>query len=783
MATAIFCQRILRIHHLSRYKRGLIRVRNLHNQTDVDAENLDDSDGASQPKDGIKVTYRLYYNPASYSHLYNLRTLLSQKQNDEDEPCLSTLTPCYWQQGNTYSVSSSRQLGSTRNTWLDLLSNKSPETELQVRKYPIPPNVKFDPRAFLKCRPEYLHTSLNFTQRPTPTSFNKVKKILNKVTVVKGSMKPLNVSNIFRELSFVNENKIELVRGDQRFSILLRYLVENLQLYSISQLLIILQAFVWLEMPSDHSVLDLCESELSRRADQMTLHQLLFAADLWHCIGKYAPQFLKSLYTSVPLYVDQIKTPEVVQLLYIIGQGRHCPTHLIQTIENLLMHHLHDLKPEELGAVSLGLFRSQTSLSERAVLHIIEKALSFVENMSICGIVNVMKYLRFSHLFHKDWLEAIATEVPKRKHKMSISALMHVSLACSSLHYRNDNILLPIAETVPSLVPYCRIKDSGKLLWAFGTLGFLPVQSPNLYTSLTEGLRLCKAEFHRYPEHLFSGLLGLAFVSIFPEDLLALALSPELVKLALSKTHLALDIDLCTLDAIVELELPDWTGPRLSSNLKKDILWKFSKSDAYQKPDVVEAEVCLKELLGGEEFVCKRMILPYTRTVDLEVHLDSNEQPIPLMLPCNTTPEKMSTKNQNIYRKDKANLGVTLSDDLVAQLVNTKSTKPTPKFEPSLIHRVEPDEDEMLSDTGVVLTNELTETENNGPVKLAIQVSTRNHYCYHSDQMLGLHALKRRHLKLAGYKVIELHNHEWYPLLRRSRTEKLAYLHCKVFSE
>lgn len=753
----------------------------------MDAKNLDDSDGASQPEDGTKLTYRLYYNPASYSHLYNLQTLLSQKQNDEDEPCLSTLTPCHWQQGNTYSVPSSRHLSSSTNTWLDLLSNKSPGNELQVRKYPILPDVQFDPRAFLKCRPEYLYMSFNFTQRPTPIPLNKFWALLEKVTVVKGSMEPSDVSSIIWELSCVDENKIALVRGDPRFIILLRSLVENLQLYSLCQLLKILQAFVWLEMPSDHSVLDLCESELSRRADQMTLHQLLFAADMLRCIGKHAPQFLNSLHTVVPLYVDQIRTPELVQLLYIMGEGRHCPPHLIQTIEKLLMHHLHDLKPEEVGAVSLGLFKSQTSLSETAVMHIMDKAHSFVENMSNSGLVNVMKYLRFSHLYHKDWLEAMGTEVPKRKHKMSIQEFMHVSLACSSLHYRNDNILLPIAETVPSLVPHCRSKDAGKLLWAFGTLGFLPVQSPNLYASLTEGLRQCKAEFYHYPEHLLTGLLGLAFVSIFPEDLLALALSPEFVNLALSRTHLTLKLDLFTLDGIVELELPDWTGPRLSSKLKKEasaMLWKFAKSDVNQKREIVEAEVCLKDLLRGEEFVCKRSILPYMRSIDLEVHLDSYRQPLPLMLPCNTTPEKMSTQNLNINRKGKKTRMVTLTDDLVAHLVNTKSTEPTPKFEHLWIDTVEPDEDETSFDTGVEkLTKTTLPKENNGVVKLAIQVSNRNQYCYHSDQMMGFHAMKRRHLKLAGYKVIELHHQEWFPLLRRSRTEKLAYLSCKVFSQ
>lgn len=794
MATAMFSQRVLRLHHLSIFKRGFVRPRSLHGQADLDTEDWFNTNGAFQTKDGSKLAYRLYYNPALYWNFFNLQTVLSQRENDDDEPCQSTLIPCYWQQDNTYSVSSSRHICSTKNTLLDLAFNKNSETESQVGRRPILPDTRIDTRAFLNCRPEYSDMSLNLTHRPSPTPLEQSWALLQKVTVLKESMKPSDVSSIVWEVSCVNEEKTALVMSDQRFVMLLRYSVENLQLYSLCQLLEVLHAFVLLKMPSSHTVLSLYESELSRRADRMTLHQLLFAADLWRCIGKQVPQFLESLYTSVPLYVGQIRTPELVHLLYIMGEGRHCPTHLIQPIERLLLRHLHELQPEEVGTVCLGLFKSQTSLKEGVVMQIVDKAHSVVENMSDLALVNVMKYMRFSYLYHKDWLEAMEKEVPKRAHKMGIGGLMHVSLACSALHYRNDSILLGIAERVPSLVPQCRSKDSCKLLWAFGTLGFLPANSPNLYPSLTEGLRQRKAEFQRYPEHLLTGLLGLAFVSTFPEDLVALALSPEFVNLALKKTQLELKKDFFTLDGAVGLELPNWTGPRLSSELKEDtsdMLWKLAESDMCQKQEIVEAEMCLKDLLGGEEFVCKRMILPHTRSIDLEVHLDSKGQPMPVMLPCNIITETPSTKNQTLNGWGKTNIGVSLSDDLMAQLLNTKKTKPAPKVEKSSIHRVEPDEDEKMFCTELVLTNELTEMltkkktrkEQNGHVKLAIQVCHRNHYCYQSDKLMGLHAMKRRHLKLAGYKVIELHYQEWFPMLRKSRTEKLAYLHCKVFTQ
>lgn len=766
----------------------------LHNQPEEEADESGERDEVLQPKQ----EYRLYYNPTLYSHsLLHLQTALSQKDSDEDETCLPTFTPCFWQQGNRYSVNSSRHLSSAKNTLLDLAFNKIPENETvsHLHRQPIPPDVRFDTRAFLKCRPEYTSTSLDLNQRPPPTAFDKAWSLLQKVTVLKGSMKPSDVSSFFSELSCVEPDKTALVRSDQRFVMLLRYSVENLQHFTLFQLLEVLQAFVWLEIPSTHSVLAVFEAELCRRADLMTVHQLLFAADVWRCMGKQVPQFLKRLNASVPLYLEQMRTPELVHLLYIMGEGRHCPKELVHPLEQLLIHHLHELQSEEVGTVCLGLFKSQTSFSEGAVMRIVDKAHFFVEDMSDFGLVNVMKYLRFSYLYHKEWLEAMGQEVPRRAHRMGVKGLMHVALACSALHYRNNNILLGIADRVPSLVPHCRSKDSCKLLWAFGTLGFTSVKSPSLYPSLTEGLRQRKAEFHRYPEHLLTGLLGLAFVSKFPEDLVALALSPEFVNLALKTTQLELKKDLYTLDGAVGLELPQWTGPRLSSELKEEVaemLWNFAQSDVCQKPEVLEAESCLKDLLGGEGFVCKRMILPHTRSIDLEVHLDSEGQPTKIIPPCPTSPKNLSLKNQSLYSWDKTNMGITLTDNLLAQLLNTKSTKASSAtVQPTSIQRVEPDDGEKMFDTGLVLTNEITDMitksstrqKTKGPEKLAIQVSSRNHYCYHSEQLLGLHAMKRRHLKLADYKIVELHHQEWFPLLRKSRTEKLAYLHCKIFNQ
>ncbi|XP_051938516.1 FAST kinase domain-containing protein 5, mitochondrial [Hippocampus zosterae] len=801
MAACVLCRLRPRLRYLSGLRKGFSH--RVISKLDIEPDEQDNRTAELQHLDAPHLeVYRVHYSPSSYHHPVG-KSALSQSPSDIDDEgqCLPIHAPLFWQRSNRYSVSSSRHLSSSKNTLLDLAFNRDSERNTGVplhQQIHVSPDVKVDTRAFLKCRPDYSSVTLDISQRPAPIEWEQVVRLLQKAAVLKGSMKPSDVCHLFVELSHANSDKIPLVKTDQCFVMLLRYSVENLRLFSLPELLHVLRSLVWLELPHSHTVLEMYEVELSRRAGKMTLDQLLLAADLWRLIGRKVPQFLKQLYDSIYLYMGQIGLPELVQLFYIMGEGRQCPKVLIQPMEQLLMRHLQQLQPEEVGAVCLGLFKSQTSLSEAAVNRLVDKAHSLVGDMSDFAMVNVLKYLRFSYLSHRAWMEAMTHEVPRRAQGMGVKGLMHVALACSALHYRSDRILVAITERIPSLVPHCRSKDSCKLLWAFGTLGFLPARSPSFYQSLTEALRQRKAEFLRYPEHLLTGLLGLAFVSQFPEDLIELALSPDFVSLALKSTQLELKKDLFTLDGAVALELPQWTGPRLSCELREEVkqmLWKYAQSDICQKLEVKEAEAALQELLGGEKFVCKRMILPHMRTIDLEVHLDATGQPVPV-IPESPTAVQDSTPGFALKQDLRGiNIGVSVTDDLIAKLTNAKNL-PGPTIAPPEVQTlsfVNPDEGETLFKTGLKLTSTIAEmittpsshrssAASDTIIKLAIQVSSRNHYCHQSQHLLGLHAMKRRQLRLAGYKVVELCYHEWISMLRKSRTEKMAYLHCKLYN-
>ncbi|TSL28290.1 FAST kinase domain-containing protein 5, mitochondrial [Bagarius yarrelli] len=653
--------------------------------------------------------------------------------------------------------------------------------------------------AFQGCRPEYSVMTYGMSQCPPAIQIKDALSLLHKTTLMKNT-DASNIAHVFTELGRVDPEQTVAVRGHVWFSVLLRYSVENMENFTHLELIEVLRAFVRLRFSHHHSILELFEAEFCRRADGMELHQLLLVADLWRCLGRSVPQYVYRLCESISRHFNQMGPPELVQFVYILGESRQCPAFVLECLEGIMMRHLEELKGEEVGAVCLGLFKTQNSFSEGALRRLVDRACVVVKEISDFGIVSVMKLMRFSHLDHLHWLETLSSEVPRRAPQMAVQGLMHIALTCSALHYRNDRVLLAVAENLPHSPSQYRSKDAAKLLWAFGNLGFLPSQCPSLHPRLTEALRDRKSEFRSYPEHLLTALLGLAFVNQFPRDLLTFALSPEFT----SRVSGLIDLkkDLFTLDGTVAIELPDWTGPRVNPSIRTEVtkqLWDFAQSELCQKPEVLEAEAVLQGLFGGKVYVHKRMILPHLRSVDLEVHLDPSGNPLPVAAESyqsqNHADEKSSWPS-----KWKVKHGVTLNDDLLLQLTGGIKTDTLPclSSQQPILRPVEAStRSESILSVGVDLTADLMHAitkqkeqcaassqaaSASAVTRLAIQVTSRNQYCYRTQRLTGLNSMKRRQLALAGYTVVEVSHWEWFPLLRRSLSERLAYMHCKIFS-
>lgn len=639
-------------------------------------------------------------------------------------------------------------------------------------------------RQFQKQRPGYRSLCYNPDQRLQPLPAEEYHFILQNVSVLKEYMKPKDIVNSFLRLSHLPAEKRQAFKSGSSFAVLCQAVVRSVQRFGNAELIVLLKAFVALGVPPVHYMLKAVEAECSRRIELLSLDQQLLVADLWRCLNCKVPQYLDAMLNDVNANWKDPSLTQLVQLVYIVGEGRGAPEELIKKLEASVSKHLPALNPEEVGVICLGFFKAQSNMSEPLLRKIGDKICGSLADMSSFAIVNVLKMLRGIHLDHLDFLKELGRVIPPRISTISIPGVMHIAFTCSSLRYCDEGILNAIAAVVPAKAAVCRSKDIAKLLWSFGTLNYQPPNGELFYGSLLEQLESRLFEYNKFPEHLITSLIGLAFVERFPYELLDYVLSPEFIELSNVCRH-DLWKDFFTLDGTVGIECPAYTGSRLSIQSKQEMAGKMQ--NYFLKHEFEAAWSLLEDVLGGPQFVKLHAILPHVRSVDLEVRLDARRKPLPF------NSEGAAAERLELKKK-----GTLLTDNMIHRLLKGKSlgqskeSEKGPGIQPKVEFRGLPVWKKVeFSDAGPGLDTSADakaegrpsaiNQEQQGCVKLALQVTNRNQYRYHSKELLGLHAMKRRQLRQIGYIPVELPFWEWFPLLKCSREEQRKYLCQKVY--
>lgn len=648
-----------------------------------------------------------------------------------------------------------------------------------------------DPRVFLQLRPEYQLHSYNRSETCQPLSVSEGELILHKVTVYRDNLQPQIIADYFCKLSSLPAEQHSVLLSSASFALLCQLSMKNIQLFDSPDLINILKAFVSLGIPHSHPMLDVYETNFCHKVWEMSLDQLLLVADLWRYLGRKVPRFLKIFFSYLNLHWKGLSLSQLIHLIYIIGESRQVPQDLMQKLESLILKYIDLINLEEVGTICLGFFKSSSSLSEFVMRKIGDLACADMQHLSSYALVNILKMFRFTHVDHINFMKQFGQIAPQRIPSLGVQGVMHLTLACSALHFLDEGVMNAVAASLPSRVAYCRSKDVAKILWSFGTLNYKPPNAEEFYSSLINEIHRKMPEFNRYPEHLLTCLLGLAFSEYFPVELIDFALSPGFVRLAQERSKFELTKELYTLDGIVGIECPDYRGNRLCSHLQQEgseMLWNLARKDMMSKPEFLEALFLLETMLGGPQYIKHHMILTHTRSSDLEVQLDVNLKPLPF--------NREATPTEDVAKLRLKHVGVSLTDDLMNQLLKGKSRghfqeeaesetgqQPMELEKKAAIHlgasfcnvadRLGAMEMASLCPPGYMQAPR---------VKLAVQLTNKNQYCYGSRNLLGLHNMKRRQLNRLGYRVVELSHWEWLPLLKRTRLEKLAFLHEKVFT-
>ncbi|KAL2763936.1 FAST kinase domain-containing protein 5, mitochondrial [Daubentonia madagascariensis] len=750
--------------------------------------------------------YRTLYSPFAFNAVqsmayWNVRS--STQHGGQDPP--ERGSPCHPAKKvkNICSTSFSRRTLTTSSALLGLEFNKASTSKASTLQLGSPGAMRVDeedvevfdtlegPRVFLQLRPEYQLHSYNRSETCQPLSVSEGELILHKVTVYQNNLQPQIIADYFCKLSSLPAEQHPVLLSSTRFTLLCQLSVKNIQLFDTPDLINILKAFVNLGIPHSHSMLAMYETKFCHQVWEMSLDQLLLVADLWRYLGRRVPRFLKIFFSYLNLHWKDLSLSQLIHLIYIIGENRQVPQDLMQKLESLILKYIDSINLEEVGTICLGFFKSSSSLSEFVMRKIGDLACADMEHLSSHALVNILKMFRFTHVDHINFMKQFGEVAPQRIPSLGVQGVMHLTLACSALRILDEGVMNAVAASLPPRVAHCRSKDVAKILWSFGTLNYKPPNAEEFYSSLINEVHRKMPEFSRYPEHLLTCLLGLAFSEYFPIEFIDFALSAGFVRLAQERSKFELTKELYTLDGTVGIECPDYRGNRLCSHLQQEgseMLWDLARKDMNSKPEFLEILFLLETMLGGPQYIKHHMILPHTRSSDIEVQLDVDMKPLPF--------NREATPNENIAKLRLKHVGVSLTDDLMNQLLKGKARG---HFQGEIESETGQQPIKLENKAARPLGGSLCNVADwSGPmemaglcppgcmqapaVKLAIQITNKNQYCYGSRNLLGLHNMKRRQLVRLGYRVVELSHWEWLPLLKRTRLEKLAFLHEKVFT-
>ncbi|CAN2388370.1 mitochondrial RNA processing [Pristimantis euphronides] len=632
-----------------------------------------------------------------------------------------------------------------------------------------------DPRGFQQSRPEYKSLCYN-SEHTMDVSMEESETLLQKVAC-NDNLAPAEISNFLEKLSHLPEDHIDDLKSNEQFEKLCSMSIEPLELYTHVELIRILAAFVRLKMSVKHPVLKAYEKEFRCRVWYLSTNELLLVADMWRCLSFCVPKFLDIMYSYMQLRCMDLNLAQAIQLIYVVGEGRRAPEELMEKLEAVVLRYLQTINLEEISTVCLGFFKTGHGLSEHLMRKFGDMIGDNIDDTSNFCLVNILKMFRFTRVDHMDFFRRVGQVAHKRIPDMGIQGIMHVTLSFASMHILDERLMNTVASVIPGRASYCRSKDIAKLLWSFGVLTYNPPNADVFYSALIKEISKNLQQFQDFPEHFLTCLMALAFCQRFPLDLIKVALSEEFIMKSKKISMFELKKDLFTIAGSIEIECPEYTKETISPEFRKEVtemLVDLSKQDIYRKEEALEAASMLEILLGGPKFVKHHMILPHTRSNDLEVHFDINNKPIP----------QIADVVVKVKQSKKEPISVQVTDDLMAKLLNKNFSQPPedtqdrPKSSSTLKSTAKITEELLSQLTTTMKCNENPATE---MIKLAIQVTNRNHYCYGQKRLLGLHEMKRRQLQKLGYVVVELPYWEWYPLTKCSRSEKLSYLHHKVF--
>ncbi|XP_046748545.1 uncharacterized protein LOC124412589 [Diprion similis] len=473
----------------------------------------------------------------------------------------------------------------------------------------------------------------------------EIENYLNK------SWKGLPIEEIvyaFKRISYYAKKNGECIT-DEKYCKFIRYLIENCKKFTDSELSDVLR-FVTLWPLKHHrqdrsfeSFYKALDKDCIRRAPNWSPNKALYFCDHWFSwrLLKYT-DFSWFIMNKNILKPSKLTPINLVQFMFYVNCCRVRPGSMFN-LEYHLTSCVDELDISELAIVSMGFFKTQTPIrNPNLLVKIIDRVIKDIDTINEICLSSIMKSIRLSSNIQEgsDMIKKLISSTLPQIPRLSVQAVVHIVATCVSLRLYHTEVLTACMKRFTETKNNARLKDLERLMLGASCFNFTPDKYPDFYESILDELRDSSRteELKRYISSLANCLQYLSIVNVYPKDLITMVLDPNDLRLAYGPTAYSLPIQILFIDANVEIEVPDYTGPRLDIKSRTMI----TKKNVSRTPNkdttklnirnklTVDIMNTLEAIFSSSEMMHLDLVLPQFVDRDVIICLDKNNSPLPV---------------------------------------------------------------------------------------------------------------------------------------------------------
>nr|XP_057922873.1 fas-activated serine/threonine kinase [Doryrhamphus excisus] len=287
-------------------------------------------------------------------------------------------------------------------------------------------------------------------------------------------------------------------------------------------------------------------------------------------------------------------------------------------------------------------------LANRKILRLVKHTLASVsgvrdqemalldEMLAACAKEASNKSLEFifsSHLFYQNrqerFIRSLAEELPKKEESISAYTMALIAKYIARHRLRETQLLDTIADFLVKRAEYLDSKVIQKLVFPFSRMSYRPSNDDKFFSRLEEVVELKALSS---PLATVNILMSLFQLGHFPSLVLHRVFSPAFISNVTNSPYaLIVRRYLSLLDAAIELEYHDYTGPRLHHSHKVLMFDHALTADEVNRKYSYKGLVAeaLRQLLGQHHYK-QDQVLPPGYYTDFVLWMDSSGRVLPI---------------------------------------------------------------------------------------------------------------------------------------------------------